>query len=127
MGKVKIEIYCCIIADILTNVLQKCLMSCPPQSISFETKPLNLIGCHVNRNAKFAEKNPNSSEAIRGIKLKLYRIVCNISLYENIVFYCRCLSTLIAMETSNFHRLIMGKMKICIHCYFIADILTKVF
>ena len=31
------------------------------------------------------------------------------------------------MTTLNFHRLIMGKMDIGIYCYFIADILTKVF
>ena len=44
-----------------------------------------------------------------------------------IMFYCHCISTLIAMATLNFHRLIMGKMKIGIYCNFIADILTKVF
>ena len=31
------------------------------------------------------------------------------------------------MATLNCHRLIMGKMNIGIYCYFIADILTKVF
>ena len=61
----------------------------------------------------------NSSEAIRGIKLKLCRIVYNISLSKIIAFYCHCISALVAMATLNFHRLIMGKMKI-------ADILTKV-
>ena len=54
-------------------------------------------------------KKINSSEAIRGIKLKVCRIVYNISLYKNIVFYCRCLSTLVAMATLNFHGLINGK------------------
>ena len=44
------------------------------------------------------------------------------------MFYCHCLSTLVAIQaTLNFHRLIMGKMKIDIFCYFTADILTKFF
>ena len=62
-----------------------------------------------------------------GDEAKLYRIVYNISLYKKGVFYCHCLSTLVAMATLNFHRLIMGKMKIGIYCCFIAVILTKVF
>ena len=69
----------------------------------------------------------NSSKAIWGIKLKLCRIVHNISLYENIIFYCRCLSTLVAMATLIFHGLKMGKMKIGIYCYLIADIMTEAF
>ena len=56
MEKVKTEIYCYLIADILTKVLQKCLLNGPPPSISFQTKPLNLNGCHGNRNVKFAGK-----------------------------------------------------------------------
>ena len=54
-------------------------------------------------NVKFAKKclKITSSEAIRGIKLKLGRIVYNISL-----FCCRCLSTLVAMATLNVYRLI---------------------
>ena len=45
-----------------------------------------------------------------GISLKLYRIVHNISLYKKIIcFYSFCLSTLVAMATLNFCRLIMGK------------------
>ena len=44
-----------------------------------------------------------------------------------IMFYCRCLSTLIAMKTLNFHRYIMEKMKIGIYFYFTADILTIFF
>ena len=39
-----------------------------------------------------------------------------------IVFCCHCLSTLVAMATLNLHRLVMGKMKIGIYCYFIAGI-----
>ena len=76
---------------ILTQVLQKCLLGGPPLSISFLFKPLNLIDCHHrNRKVKFAKKilKSNSSETIWGIKLKLCRIVHNISLYK-ILFYCR--------------------------------------
>ena len=75
--------------------------------------------------------------------MKLCRIVHNISLYKMIVFfffffffffvclfvclfYC-CFRTLVAMATLIFHTLIMGKMQIGIYCYFIADILAKVF
>ena len=51
----------------------------------------------------------NSSEAIlRVIKLKLCRLILNISLYKKI-FYCHCLSTLVPMATLNFHRLVIGK------------------
>ena len=50
-----------------------------------------------------------NSEAIRGIKMKLCRIIHNIIRYKKTVFYCHCLSTLVAMATLNFHRLIMGK------------------
>ena len=51
MGKVKIDIYCYLTADILTKVLQKC---------SF-TKHINFVqtsefGCRGNRKAKFAKK-----------------------------------------------------------------------
>ena len=59
-----------------------------------------------------------------GIKMKLCGVIHNICHYKNIVFYCRCLSTLVAMATLNFPRLIMGKLNIGIYCYFIADILT---
>ena len=56
MGIVKIEIYCYLIADILTKVLQKCMLSDPPPSISFLSKTHNLIGCHGNQKVKFAKK-----------------------------------------------------------------------
>ena len=60
MGKVKIEIYCYLIADILTKVLQKCSWSslifllCKPYE--FLSKSLILIGCHGNRNVKFSKE-----------------------------------------------------------------------
>ena len=40
-----------------------------------------------------------SSEAVRGMKLKLYIHVHNISLYINYVFYCHCPRTFVAMAT----------------------------
>ena len=51
MGKVKIEMHCYLIADILTKVLQKCSWSSPLQTIS-----LILIGFHGNQNVKFSKK-----------------------------------------------------------------------
>ena len=47
MGKVKTGLY------ILTRDLQKCSSSCSLPNISFLSRPLNLIGCHGNRKAKF--------------------------------------------------------------------------
>ena len=84
----KIGIYCYLIEDILTNFLQKYSLSSPSKkqtkkNIWILFKQLNLIG---NRKAKFAKKYSNiiSSEAIREMKLKLYRNVHNISLYKNV-------------------------------------------
>ena len=56
MGKVNIEKYCYLTADIVTKVLQKYLLSGPPLYIAFLTKSLNLIGCHSNLNVRFAKK-----------------------------------------------------------------------
>ena len=85
MGKVKIGLYFYLNADILTKVFQKCSLSSPLPNIWVLSKPLNLIGCNANRNAKFAKKYSKivSLEATRGIKLKLCRNVHNISLYIN--------------------------------------------
>ena len=54
LGKVKIEIYCYHTqsADILTKVLQTCSLSSPLPNIWILSKPLNLIGCHGNRQVK---------------------------------------------------------------------------
>ena len=127
MGKVKVDLYFCLTADILTKVFQKCPLSSPLPNIWILSKPLNLNGCHRNRNAKFAIKYSkiNSSEAIRGMKLKLYRNVHNISLYKNFVFCVHCSCAFVAMATYNFHRLIMGK--VGLYFYLTVDILTKVF
>ena len=97
MGKVKFGLYCYLTADILTRVLQKSSLNSPLPNILFLSIPLNLFGCHGNRNAKFPLKII-SSEAIRGIKLKLCRNVCLISLYKNDFVYC-CWSDM------------------CFHCY----------
>ena len=58
--------------------------------------------------------------------LKLCIHVHDISLYKTIVFYCRYSSTLVAMATQSFNRLIMGKVEIGIYFCVTAGILTKV-
>ena len=65
--------------------LQKYSLSSPLPNISFLSKPLNLICCHGNQKAKFEKQYSEiiSSEAIRGIKLKLCRNFHNISPYNN--------------------------------------------
>ena len=60
MEKVKVGLYCYLTADILTQALQKCLLSGNLLNISFLSKPLNLIGCNGNYKAKF-EKNIEKS------------------------------------------------------------------
>ena len=91
MGKVKIGIYCYLIADILTKVSQKVSLGGPLQNISFLSKCLKFIGCHGNRKAQFVIFFfLIFSEAIRGIKLKLCSNVHNISLYKTGIFYCHC-------------------------------------
>ena len=57
----QIGIYCYFIADILTKVIQKCLLSGPIPNIYFLLKPLHLIGCHGNQKAKFAKTNPKTT------------------------------------------------------------------
>ena len=66
------------------------------QNIAFFCcNPHNLIGYHGNQKETFTKKKKlkiNSSEAMWGIKLKLCRIVTNISLYETRVWHAkRCL------------------------------------
>ena len=43
-----------------------------------------------------------------------------------VFFCCRCSCAFVAMATEGFHRLIMGKLKVCLYFYLTADILTKV-
>ena len=90
MGKLKIEIYCYLIADILTKVLQKCSWSSPLQTIL--SKSLILIGCHGNRNVKFSKKlfkNLLLGSHGGGMKLKHCINVCVIIVYINYVFSSR--------------------------------------
>ena len=64
----------------------------------------------------------------KGDEAELCRNVHNISLYKNYVFYCCCSCAFVTMVTYIFHRLtcIMGKVKVDLYFYLIADILTKV-
>ena len=59
------------------------------------------------------------------MKLKLRRNVHNISLYKNYVFYCYCSFAFVAMATYSFNRLIMGRVKVGLYFYLIADISTS--
>ena len=89
MGKVKVGLYCYLIADILTKVLQRCSLNSPLPNIQILSKGLNLIGCHDIQKDKLPKKKNRkiiSSEAIRGMKLKLCRIIHDISLYKNGVY-----------------------------------------
>ena len=61
MGKVRIGIYCYLIAEILTTVFQKCLLSGPLPDIYFFTKPLNLIEYQGNQKAKFPKNIKKST------------------------------------------------------------------
>ena len=99
MGKVKIGIYCYmyLIADILTKVFWKYLLSGPPPNVYVVSKPLKLISCHVSQKAKFLwwvgwGVGNNFSEAVWGIKLKLCRNVHSMSLFKII-------STFVAVAT----------------------------
>ena len=55
---------------------------------------------------------------------ELFIILASIKL---LFFYCHCLSTLVAMATLSFYRLIIGTLEIGVYCCSIADILTKHF
>ena len=81
--------------------LRKCFLSSPLRLIWILSKSLNLIGYHGNIKGKFSKKYSKifSSEAIRGMKLKLCIHVYDISLYINYVFYCRCPCAFIAIAT----------------------------
>ena len=86
MRKLKIGIYCYLMVDILTKVLQKCSLSSPLPNIfsfvlicEFDWLP----GCHGNGKARFAKQIFKNHPLRRGIKLKHCRNVHNISLYKN--------------------------------------------
>ena len=61
MRKVKVGLYCHLIADILTKILQRCSLSSPLPNIWLLSKPLNLIGYHGNQKDKFVKKYLESS------------------------------------------------------------------
>ena len=91
----KIGIFCYLIADILTKVLQKCSLRGPLQNIPFLLS-FNLAGYHGNQKAKFAKKKKKKKKTKKtkktlapqklfgGKKLKLCRIVSNNSLYKKV-------------------------------------------
>ena len=68
MEKMKIGIYCYLIADILTQNLQNCSLSSSLLNLSLLFKPLNLIGCHGNRKAEFENKQKNKNHPLRSHK-----------------------------------------------------------
>ena len=61
MGKMINGNYFYLIVDILTNILQKCLLSGSLPNIQFFSKPVNLIGCHGNQKAEFANNIQKST------------------------------------------------------------------
>ena len=69
--------------------LQTCSMSSLLSNIWILSKPLNLIGCHGNHNAKFAKQSTKiiSSEALRGMKMKFCSNAHNISFNKKCVFF----------------------------------------
>ena len=118
MAKMKIGIYCYLIADILTKVLQKCSWSCPNRWFWLVAMATEMLNFRKKYSKIF-------SEVIRGMKPKLYINVCVIILYINCVFYCCCACGFVAMATLSFHRFIMGKVKVGLHFYLTSGILTK--
>ena len=73
----------------MTNVSQKYSLSSPLPNISLLSKPLNLIGCHGNRNPKIEKKKSKkviSSEAIRGIMLNFSRMFIALA-FTKIAFF----------------------------------------
>ena len=126
MGKVEIGIY--VTADVLTEILQKCSLSSPLPTVWILSKPLNLIGCHGNWNAKFAIK------ILKNLLVRSHRgwswnfVEVFITLASTLIvffFYCRCSCAFVAMVTDSFQRLKMGKVKIGLYFYLFADIFTK--
>ena len=89
IGKVKISIYCYLLADILTELYRNVPWFVFCQIYSFCS--LNKSCCHGNRKDKFPTKysNINFSEAVRRIKLKLCRHSYSISLYNRCIAFAR--------------------------------------
>ena len=126
MGKVKIKIYCYLIADIFAKVLQKCSWSSPLQTIWILSKSLILIGCHGNRNVKISKKifkNPLLRSHKGDEAETMHNCLCYYPLH-NLYFYCCCAYGFVAMASLSFHRFIMGKVKIGLYFYLTSSILT---
>ena len=54
MGKEEIDIFFCLIGDILNFFLQKCLLSSPLHFIRLLSKSVNLIGCRGGKKGRFS-------------------------------------------------------------------------
>ena len=121
MGKMKIGIYCCLIADILTKVLQKWSFSGLLQSIPFFCNLLIWLVTVVTKRQNLRKdiKKSTPQKLFGGLeKLKLCRIVSSNSLYKNIVvfFIAVAQSLWLLCQLKSFHWLTMGKVKIEIYC-----------
>ena len=75
MGKIKIGIYCYLIADILIKVFQKCLLN-GPQTYNFLSKHLVCLQKNIQKSIR---------QKLLGIKLKVCKIVHNIGPYKIII------------------------------------------
>ena len=128
MGKVEIGNFCCLTADIWNFFLQKCFLSSPLRFIWILSKLLNLFGCHGNIKGQFLKKYSKifSSEAVRGMKLKLCIHVHDISLYINMFYIVIAHVLSLLWQLKSFHRLIIGKVEIGIYFCVTADVLKKV-
>ena len=84
-------IYCYLTGGILTKVLQKYSLSSTLPNISFLSKPLNLIGCHSDRKAKFEKKifKTHLLRSHKGDKAETLQKFHNIPLQKS-AFYCCC-------------------------------------
>ena len=60
-----VAIYCYLIEDILTKVLQECSLSSPLPNIYFFLKHHILIGCHGNRNTEFLKQYKKKTHLLR--------------------------------------------------------------
>ena len=132
MGKVKFGIYCYLIADILTKLFQKYLLSCPLTNRSFLSKQLKFIGCYCNQKAKSLKKYLN--QLLRSYMGDVFETFAEMfiawtatKLLFFCLLFCYCISTLVAMAIWSFHRLKMEKMKICSNCSLIACIWKNFF
>ena len=89
MEKVKVGLYCYLIADILIKILQRCSLSSPLPNIWILSILLNLIGCHGNQKDKFAKKYSkiNSPEAIRWISWNFAEMFITLAATKTVFFF----------------------------------------